>query len=158
MSFFHRRIIHPLIALLKQGLTPEKLALSVAFGIMLGVFPMLGSTTLLCIFVAFLLRLNQPAIHLINYAMLPAHLAMLLPFIRAGEILFGVKPVPFSLTEVFAMLHADLWGTIQKFWVSTVHAIVAWGLTAPVVIAVVYLVLTPVFRRLARRYRDGLSS
>src|SRR3981081_2804173 len=44
-GFFYRRLVRPLLDLLRQGATPEKLALSVALGAMLGVFPMLGATT-----------------------------------------------------------------------------------------------------------------
>jgi hypothetical protein len=42
------RVVQPVIDLLTQGISPEKIALSLAFGIVLGVFPVLGSTTLLC--------------------------------------------------------------------------------------------------------------
>lgn len=37
-----RQIVTPVVALLRQGATPEKLALSLALGIALGVFPVLG--------------------------------------------------------------------------------------------------------------------
>jgi hypothetical protein len=47
-GFFHRRVVAPIVALLTQGITPEKIALSLAFGIVLGIFPVLGSTTVLC--------------------------------------------------------------------------------------------------------------
>src|SRR5438105_748195 len=57
-----RRLARPLIALLTQGHTPEKIALSVAFGIALGLFPIFGTTTLLCVLAGVLLRLNHPAI------------------------------------------------------------------------------------------------
>jgi hypothetical protein len=41
------RLIAPFIELLRQGMSPEKIALTIALGIMLGVTPVLGSTTLL---------------------------------------------------------------------------------------------------------------
>jgi uncharacterized protein (DUF2062 family) len=47
-GFFSRRLVRPLLNLLRQGVTPEKIALSVALGVMLGVFPVLGATTALC--------------------------------------------------------------------------------------------------------------
>jgi len=37
-GFLHRRFIAPIVALLTQGITPEKIALSLAFGIVLGIF------------------------------------------------------------------------------------------------------------------------
>jgi len=52
-GFFRRRIARPIVELLRQGVTPEKMALSLALGVALGVFPVLGTTTALCALVAF---------------------------------------------------------------------------------------------------------
>ena len=41
-DFFRRRVLGPVLDLLRQGITPEKVALSIAFGVVLGVFPALG--------------------------------------------------------------------------------------------------------------------
>jgi uncharacterized protein (DUF2062 family) len=49
---FYRRVVDPILRLMTQGITPEKIALSLAFGIVLGVFPMLGSTAILCVVAA----------------------------------------------------------------------------------------------------------
>ena len=66
-GFFHRRVVAPIVALLTQGITPGKIALSLAFGITLGVFPVLGTTTLLCVAAALMFGLNLPAIQLVNW-------------------------------------------------------------------------------------------
>ncbi len=66
-DFIYRRLVQPVVALLTQGVTPEKIALSLAMGIGLGIFPVLGSTTLLCAAAAIIFRLNLPAIQLINF-------------------------------------------------------------------------------------------
>src|SRR5690242_16181112 len=79
------RLLQPVVDLLRQGVTPEKIALSMALGATLGVFPALGWTTILCAIAAFALRLNLPAIQLVNYLVYPAQLALLLPFFRLGE-------------------------------------------------------------------------
>ena len=71
-GFLKRRLVRPIIELLSQGVTPEKLALSLALGITLGIFPALGSTTALCAIAALVLRLNLPAIQIVNYFMYPA--------------------------------------------------------------------------------------
>ena len=47
-SFWHKRIVGPIVAQLRQGIAPEKVALTIALGMVLGVFPILGSTMLLC--------------------------------------------------------------------------------------------------------------
>jgi uncharacterized protein (DUF2062 family) len=106
-GFFDRRVVGPSMALLTQGITPEKIALSLAFGIVLGIFPVPGSTTMLCAAAAVVFRLNLPAIQLVNYVVYPLQLFFLLPFIRLGEMLFRATPLRLSLTQILSMVRAD---------------------------------------------------
>jgi len=149
-GFFQRRIVRPVLDLLRQGTTPEKIALSIAFGLVLGIFPSLGWTTLLCFLATLLLGLNLPAVQLVNYFAYPLQLALLIPFIRAGEILFHRARLPLSLAQIVAMINANVWNAIKVLWIVTLHAIVAWALLAPPVIYILYRVLVPVLRRLAQ--------
>jgi uncharacterized protein (DUF2062 family) len=66
-----KRIREKMIGFLKQGITPRDLSLAVALGIMLGTFPVIGSTTLLCIAASVVLRLNLPAIQSVNWLVSP---------------------------------------------------------------------------------------
>ncbi len=70
-GFSSRRLVRPIFDLLRQGVTPEKIALSVALGVTLGVFPVLGSTTAVCALAAFAWQLNLPAIETVNYFIYP---------------------------------------------------------------------------------------
>jgi uncharacterized protein (DUF2062 family) len=83
--FWRERVLGLIGSQLTQGVTPQKIALTIALGINLAMFPILGSTTLLCAAVAFWLKLNQPIIQLVNWLAYPLQFAMLLPFIRIGE-------------------------------------------------------------------------
>ena len=137
-----------LLAFLTRGLTPERLALCVALGIALGLVPALGTTTLLCTLAAFVFRLNLAAILLVNYFVYPLQLALLIPFIRAGEWLFGAKPLDLSLGLIQRMLEADLWHTVFGLWTAILRAVMVWLMIAPLVVLLVYLVLTPFLRKL----------
>jgi hypothetical protein len=129
-GFFYKKAVEPVVALIKQGISPEKISLGMACGIILGVFPVLGATTILCGMVAIIFRLNLPAIQLVNYMVYPLQLALLIPFFHLGDLLFQVEPLPFSAQELIALLRSDLWGTIRAFWGTTLHAIVAWLLVS----------------------------
>jgi len=131
-EFWHRRLVRPIIDLLTQGITPEKIALSVAFGLVLGVFPALGWSTLLCLLLALWLKLNVPAMQLVNYLAYPLQLVLLVPFLRAGESLFRAPRLASSLPQILAIVRADVWHAITSLWVATMHAIVVWALVAPV--------------------------
>jgi uncharacterized protein (DUF2062 family) len=137
-----------LIEFLKMGMTPERLALCIGLGIALGLAPALGTTTLLCTLAAFLFRLNLPAIQLANLFVYPIQLALLIPFIRAGEWLFGVKSQNLSLELIQRMMKADLWETVIGLWSATMRAVMAWLLIAPVIVALVYFVMTLLLKKL----------
>jgi uncharacterized protein (DUF2062 family) len=150
-GFLQRRVVRPIVDLLKQGVTPEKMALSLALGAALGVFPALGWTTSLCAIAALALRLNLPAIQIVNYFMYPAQIALLLPFFRLGEKVFHAPHLPISISQMYAMIHASVWGAIKLLWTTTWHAIVVWAMMAPLAIALLYAILVPVLRRVLRR-------
>ena len=84
------------LSLLKQGVSPKKLALCAALGITLGVFPVFGTTTILCVIAALIFRLNQAAIQVVNYAVYPLWFIMLVPFFKMGEYIFHAPPIPFT--------------------------------------------------------------
>lgn len=146
-GLFYRRLMQPLLDLLKQGTTPEKLALSIAMGAVLGIFPALGWTTALCALIAFLWRLNLPAIQIVNYFMYPVQIAFILPFFRLGEKLFRAPHLPLSVPQIYAMARADLWGAIRFLWSTTWHAMIVWTLVAPFFTALLYSVIVPLLRR-----------
>lgn len=146
-SFLQRRLVRPILELLRQGVTPEKIALSVALGVALGVFPMLGTTTALCAIAALLLRLNLPAIQIVNYFVYPLQIGLLVPFFRVGEKLFRAPHLPLSTRQIEAMVHANAWIAIRLLWETTWHAIVVWCLVAPVFVVAAYLAVTPALRR-----------
>lgn len=139
-----------MLELLRQGVTPEKLALSLALGAVLGVFPALGCTTALCALAAVVWGLNLPAIQLVNYFMYPVQIAVLIPFFRLGEKLFHAAHLPLSVTQIYAIAHANLWGAIKFLWETTWHAIVVWTILAPLATAGIYGMLVPVLRRVLR--------
>ena len=147
--FLHRRVVAPIVVLLTQGITPEKIALSLAFGIVLGIFPVLGSTTVLCAVAALIFQLNLPAIQLVNYLIYPVQLFLLVPFIRMGEKLFRVAPLPFSLAQILTMVRTDLPHAVATLWRTELHAISAWLLIGPVAICLLYFLLSRALRRVA---------
>jgi uncharacterized protein (DUF2062 family) len=147
--FFHRRVVAPIVVLLTQGITPEKIALSLAFGIVLGIFPVLGSTTVLCAVAALIFQLNLPAIQLVNYLIYPVQLFLLVPFIRMGEKLFRVAPLQLSLTQILAMVHADLPHAVATLWLAEVHAMSAWLLIGSPAIFLIYFLLSRALSQVA---------
>jgi uncharacterized protein (DUF2062 family) len=146
-SAIRRKLIQPFIELLKQGVSPEKIALTIALGISLGVIPMLGTTTMLCTLTAVALRLNLPAILLVNGAVYPLQIALLVPFLRAGAWLFRVHGPMLSIGQIFNLIRSNAWHAIAALWIATMHALVIWLIAGCMVSGLVYLVLAALLRR-----------
>jgi uncharacterized protein (DUF2062 family) len=139
---------------LTQGVTPERLALTIALGLVLGVFPVLGTTTILCGIAAAALGLNQPVIQLVNYIAYPAQLVALIPFYRAGETLFHRPHLPLSIPLLVERFRGNTGKFFADFGIVAVDGVVVWCLVAPVAGAAIYLLARPSLQRLARRTRD----
>jgi uncharacterized protein (DUF2062 family) len=137
-----------LLAFLITGISPERLALCISLGIALGLVPALGTTTLLCMLAAFIFRLNLAAIQLVNFAVYPLQIVLLVPFMQAGARLFGNEPIPLSFEQIREMLNNDLWATVTGLWVTTLRGIAVWILIAPFVVGFVYVVIKPLLRRM----------
>lgn len=161
--WIRRRVIVPILELLRQGVTPEKLALSLAIGTVLGVSPILGLTTGIAFLICYLFRLNIVAMQLMNYVMYPFQLLLLLPFIRAGEVLFHQRHERITLTQIQQLVHNDATFALRLLWTSIWHAVTVWALVAPLAAFILYLVLTPVLRHAVktlhvRRLNQALPS
>jgi uncharacterized protein (DUF2062 family) len=149
-GFFKRRLVRPILDLLRQGVTPEKIALSVALGAALGVIPVLGWSTTLCAIAAILLRLNLPVIQIVNYFVYPAQIVLLVPFFRWGEKLFRAPHFPISVPQIYGLFHAGVWIAVKLLWTTIWHAIVVWSMMAPIFVGLLYVILMPLLRRAMR--------
>ena len=154
-EILQKRVVQPILALLTQGITPEKIAMSVVFGVALGIFPVLGSTTLLCALAAAVFGLNLPAIQIVNYFVYPLQLLLIVPFMRLGARIFSGAKVGWSLTQMLEMFRADHWHALKVLWVVAVQAVGAWSLAVPPLGVVAYLSLVWVLRRVAARKKIG---
>jgi len=156
-EFWQRRVLDVLLGQLRQGITPQKIALTIAIGISLGLFPVLGSTTLLCFLAGLLLKLNQPIIQLVNYLVYPLQFAGIYFFIRIGEWLTRTPPVPFSIAGMLQQFRAAPLHFFQEFGMTALRGILAWVLIAPPAAALLYFIFLPTLRRLARLRSIGVD-
>ncbi len=147
-SRLQRWVIRPIANQLRQGTSPEKLAWSVSLGLTLGIFPIMGSTSLVCFIVGHLFRLNQPVLHLFKTFTYPIHLAMILVFIRLGQNLNGVPPIPFSIPQLLTRFKESPAQFASDFGMAALHGIEAWAISAIFLIPMIYYISLPILRRL----------
>jgi uncharacterized protein (DUF2062 family) len=124
-----RRIVSRLVAA-TEGLSPHKIALIVALGLVLGACPVYGCPTILCGLAAIVLRLNLPALQLVNQMATPVQIVLLLPFARTGSWIFG--------------FHAGFGGAVFS-------AVAGWACISVPLGVLLYFTLGYVLRRSALR-------
>ncbi len=153
-----------MVTQLTQGITPEKIALTVAVGSAVAMFPVLGTTTLLCFVVGVALKLNQPIIQALNYLLTPIHVTFVVFSLRWGERLFGethskivFKAMWLGLRKLRGELFSepvhffqDLWAFIQQFSVYVLHACMIWLVLAPFWAVALYYLMLPIVREANR--------
>ena len=127
-----------------EGVAAETIALIVALGLVFGTFPMYGCPTLLCAAAAILLRLNWPALQLVNYLISPLQLVLLVPFNRVGARLFpayAASPAP-GLPVI--------WQLALSCWTAAMHAVVGWFCICAPLGILLYLTVHHIIRRRRR--------
>jgi hypothetical protein len=129
---------------LRMGISPRRLALTLALGFAIGCLPLVGIPTALCMLVAVALRLNVPAIQAANYAAMPLQLILIWPFVRLGGWMFSSAPQP-RLGR--AMLHGPALQTLKTSGSLAGEAVTAWVVIAAPAVLLLTIVLTAIFRR-----------
>ncbi|HMD74597.1 MAG TPA: DUF2062 domain-containing protein [Steroidobacteraceae bacterium] len=157
MQWLRRRVFAPLLALLTHGVSPRRLAICVAIGVVVGNIPILGVSTVMCALIALTCRLNLPAMQLVQALMAPTQLLLIIPFVRLGEWLFAAPRQPLSVEASLAVFRNGLGPAVILLWDSIIHASVAWALVSPLAVFAIYALLVPVFQHAAERIGRGAS-
>ena len=126
--------------LLQQGLQPRQLALALALGATIGLLPTLWGTSLVCLLVATLLRVNQFAIQLANILVYPLQLFFFIPYFKLGGTLFS-KPFPGEPSDIFWQhLKTAPLSVLNDYWLANLQAVFAWLLTMPFLLAAAFFI------------------
>src|ERR1039457_7098690 len=108
---------------LRQGISPRRLALTLALGFAIGCIPVVGIPTILCAALAQAMRLNQPAIQAANYAAMPLQLFLIVPFVRMGGWLFSDSQQALASS---AQIHLAPISPVAHLGSFTGQALIAW--------------------------------
>jgi len=130
-----------LAAWMRMGVSPERLALTLALGFAIGCLPIVGLPTALCAVVAVRFGLNVPVIQVANYIAMPFQLALVLPLSRLGGWMLGHREI---MTSTLGR------GSLQTIWASSniaSHALAAWLVIAGPMVLLLTAALTPVLER-----------
>jgi uncharacterized protein (DUF2062 family) len=156
-EFVRCRMLHPLLRQLRGGVTPRRLAWSLALGIVIGINPSLGITTVLVIMLAWAFGLNQIASQLGAQAMTPLHLLLFVPFIELGVHLFHTRRLPLTQQQIEHLSHHP-WRLIRDIWQWEWHALIVWGVVAAILMPLLAMYIRRTLVLLMRRHRTLVRS
>ena len=141
------KIIRSLSKLLKQGLSPVKLSLVIALGITLSIFPVLGTTTLICTLVSILFNLNLPAMQLANYAAFPLQVILFFPFLKLGETISKVSLDSLSKVQLISNFDEGFFFAVEKLSHYLIVACLGWSLAIIPIFFILYFFLSLILKK-----------
>lgn len=123
-----KKIKEKAVALIFEGLSPEKVSLAVTFGVLLGIFPVLATTSILCLFAGKVLKLNHILLQVVNQAVYPLQLLLLIPFIQFGRTLLGKGKTQIGAGDI---MNSSRWGDVSFYTdiaMQQIYGVFFWSL------------------------------
>jgi uncharacterized protein (DUF2062 family) len=158
MKFSHHSIKNILYEAFRQGLTPHKLAFTCAAGVIIGIFPVFGTTTILCFAIAIIFRLNIPIIQLVNYLVVPLQLLFIIPFIKVGTILFHLNPFPYDADQLIFLFRNDFIHLLKEVGFALLLGMGVWATFSIPLFFVLYYMFFILFSRWLKSPQRELKS
>jgi uncharacterized protein (DUF2062 family) len=152
-GWVRRRFIFPIFKALKKGISIERLAISLALGITIGLIPLYGITTLLVGTIAVSLRLNFVAMQAAHYIVHPIQLALLIPFLKLGTSLSQSSEITFSVQQYIGLFKTDFWDAINQLWLANLSAVGIWLIVSVPLFIILYFGLIYTIRRYSVRLK-----
>jgi len=149
-GFWARRFGTFIVKQLTQGVSVREITLTLAWGVTLGLFPLFGVTSLLCIVVGYTCRLNHVILQSTNWTIAWIHPLLLLLFVRIGERVVGAESMPFVPAELIVEFNASPSAFMSRFAVTLLYGVFGWCLVAPVLFGVSYAVAYPILRKVSK--------
>lgn len=141
---------------MKNGLTPKHLAWSVAIGMVIGLNPLLGVTTVVMLFLAWVFRLNHVASQIGTHLMAPIQLLLFVPFLHVGTQLFHTHPLPMDRKDIVHLSHRHPLQLVHLLWRWEWHGLVVWAVVAVILAPLLQMQIRRMLVMSMRRHADLL--
>ena len=156
-EWFRCHVLRPLLRVLRGGVTPRRLAWSLALGMVVGINPSVGLTTLLVLLVAWIFGLSKLASLIGTHVVAPLHLLLFIPFIELGVHLFHTRKLPMDRKQLEHLSHHPL-QLFHNIWQWEWHALIVWAVTAGIAMPLLAMYLRRALVVLLRKHRTLVRS
>jgi uncharacterized protein (DUF2062 family) len=138
------QVIGKLLKFLQQGVSPYKLALGLALGIVIGVFPLIGTHTFLTFLAIYFFRLNPASILLVTNLVFPLFFLCIIPFLQVGEFVLQTNRSNLSMDMIYKLADTGIISTIKTLGSILLYAVVGWmTVCIPLSFLIYYSILSP---------------
>jgi uncharacterized protein (DUF2062 family) len=144
-----------LLRQLRNGVTPRRLAWSLALGMVIGINPSVGVTTLLVVILAWVFKLDQIATQIGLHVVSPLHLLLFLPFLELGVFLFHTHRLPLNRHQLEHLSRHPL-HLVKEIWQWEWHALIVWGILAAIIMPLLAFAFRRILVIFMRRHRSLL--
>lgn len=135
--------------LLTEGVTPEKLGITVMLGFLFGIIPILGINSLILATIALRWRLNMVIIQIINYAVYPLQLILIVPFYKSGQWIFRTQGSSnFAISDFKELFSTNFFHTASEFSFMILKGLSVWLLISIPIGFLIYSIFVYFFKNL----------
>jgi uncharacterized protein (DUF2062 family) len=154
---FRCRILRPLLRLLQTGADPRRLAWSLAIAIVIGINPLLGTTTVCMLLIAWVFQLNHVATQIGIHTVSPLQWLLFIPFVNLGIIVFRGRPLSMSKAEILRLSEHHPLRLIHLLWQWEWHALIIWAVFAAILAPILASQIRKALVLSMRRHKDLLK-
>jgi hypothetical protein len=148
------RFLIPFRLLPADGLTPEKFAFSVTLGIVSGLFPVIGATTVLSLLLTLLFRQNMLVVQSVQWILALFQILLIIPFMQLGASILAQHDIHLSINQIKIAFQPGIIAGIKSVGLFHLYGILSWAILSIPISAVSYFTFLAIFKR--KVLRDSL--
>ena len=141
------KILIPFRLIPKEGLTAESLAFSVTIGIIAGIFPVIGTTTIISILLTLIFRQNILIVQSVQWLLGLAQIILIIPFMKFGAFILNQNAIPINIHQINLAFQPGFLYGIRTIGVFHLYAILTWIILAIPASAISYFAFRTLFKR-----------
>lgn len=136
----------------EAGLTADKFAFSVTIGIVAGVFPVIGATTVLSLLLTMIFRQNLLVVQSVQWMLAFAQVLLIIPFMQFGAFILNQQSMPISIHHVKDAFQSGIYTGIRTIGVFHFYAILTWTILCIPVGTISYFAFRAVYQKRISRH------
>jgi len=141
------KFLIPFRLLPSEGLPPEKLALSVTIGIVAGVFPVIGATTLISLLLTMAFRQNLLVVQAVQWILALVQIVLIIPFMQLGAYLLNQHALHISMQQINHAFQPGMLAGIKTVGVFHLYGILSWAILVIPAGTISYFIFLFVFKK-----------